>query len=60
MSVPATEMQKRNPLFYSDPQPLGSDRFGSWRMKGGNAAFTANVNTQASRPDTMASMKVSF
>jgi len=43
MSVPATEMQKRNPLFYSDPQPLGSDRFGSWRMKGGNAAFTANA-----------------
>jgi hypothetical protein len=43
MSVPAAEVQNRNPLFYVDPQPLGSDRFGSWRLKGGNAKFAAEA-----------------
>lgn len=43
MSVPAPEMQNRAPLFYVDPQPLGSEKFGSWRMKGGNAAFAART-----------------
>jgi len=43
MSVPAQEMQNRNPMFYVDPQPLNAERFGSWRMKGGNAAFTSKA-----------------
>lgn len=45
MSVPASEVKQppRTPLFYVDPQPLGSDRFGSWRMKGGNASFASKA-----------------
>jgi len=43
MSVPAPEMQKRVPLFYTDPQPLGPERFGNWRLKGGNASFAAKA-----------------
>jgi hypothetical protein len=30
-------------MFYVDPQPLNAERFGTWRMKGGNAAFTAKA-----------------
>jgi hypothetical protein len=43
MSVPAPTPESRNPLFYADPQPLGLERFGGWRLKRGNAAFAASA-----------------
>ncbi len=41
MSVPGpAAVENRNPLYYVNPEPLSSERHGSWRLKGGNAKFT--------------------